>query len=46
MKVVGLEIGKDSRGETSYFIRINDVKSAKKVFYAIINEIAVEDPFF
>ena len=46
MKVVGLEIGKDSQGESSYFIRLNDVKSTKKVFYSIINEIAEEDPFF
>ena len=46
MKVAGLEIGKDSQGESLYFVRINDTKGAKKIFYAIINEIAVEDLVF
>ena len=41
-----LEIGKDSQGESSYFIRLNDVKSTKKSSTPIINEIAVEDLFF
>ena len=46
MKVVGLEIGKDSQGESLYFVRINDTKGTKKSSTPIINEIAVEDPFF
>ena len=43
MKVAGLEIGKDSQGESLYFVRINDTKGTKEFFQSIINGIAVED---